>query len=139
MSEQRIVRDGLGIGESPRWHDGRLWVSDWGARAIRRTARATFRCSLPPPWNDIVADGRGNAYVNCAGFDFPGGEFAPGLVAIATADGDVREVAGGLAFPNGMAITPDERTLIVAESYGRGLTALAIPPDGTLSERRGLA
>jgi hypothetical protein len=37
-------------------------------------------------WNDVVVDGRGNAYVNNVGFDFPGGEFAPGIVAVAAPD-----------------------------------------------------
>ena len=70
-----------------------------------------------------MADDRGNAYVNSIGFDFPGGEFAAGLVVLVTPDGDVGQVAEGLAFPNGMAITPDGGTLIVAESYGNRLTA----------------
>ncbi len=87
-------------------------------------------------WNDLVVDGRGNAYVNDIGFDFPGGEFAPGIVAMATPDGTVRQVADGLAFPNGMAVTPDNGTLIVAESYGSRLTAFDIAPDGSLSHQR---
>ena len=85
------------------------------------------------PWNDIVVDGRGNAYVNNIGFDFPGGEFAPGIVALVTPDGVARQVADGLAFPNGMAVTPDNATLIVAESYGQKLTAFDIASDGSLS------
>src|SRR5918998_5173459 len=86
-------------------------------------------------WNDIVVDGRGNAYVNNLGFEF-GGEFAPGLVALVTPDGSVRVVADGLAFPNGMAVSPDNSTLIVAESYGGVLTACQIDEDGSLSDRR---
>jgi sugar lactone lactonase YvrE len=70
------------------------------------------------PWNDIVIDGRGNIYVNNIGFDFPGGEFAPGIVALVSPDGKIRQVADGLAFPNGMAVTQDNSTLLVAESYG---------------------
>jgi sugar lactone lactonase YvrE len=88
------------------------------------------------PWNEIVPDARGNAYVNCIGFDFPGGEFAPGLVALVTPDGAVRQVADGVAFPNGMAIPADAQTLIVAESYGERLTAFEIDADGGLSGRR---
>lgn len=42
-------------------------------------------------------------YVNSIGFDFPGGQFALGLIALVTPDGAAREVADGLAFPNGMA------------------------------------
>src|SRR5690349_6629099 len=56
-------------------------------------------------WNEIVVDGRGNAYINNIGFDFPGGALAPGIVALVTSDGAVRQVADGLAFPNGMVVT----------------------------------
>jgi len=88
------------------------------------------------PWNEIVVDGRGNAYLNNTGFEFPGGKFAPGTIALLTADGSAREVADRIAFPNGMAVTPDNSTLIVAESYGKRLTAFDIAPDGGLSNRR---
>ncbi|HEX6757766.1 MAG TPA: SMP-30/gluconolactonase/LRE family protein [Propionibacteriaceae bacterium] len=88
------------------------------------------------PWNDIVSDGRGNTYVDNIGFDFPDGEFAPGIIALVRPNGTVRQVAEGLAFPNGMAVMPDNSTLIVAESYGGVLTAYDISPDGDLSNRR---
>jgi sugar lactone lactonase YvrE len=88
------------------------------------------------PWNDIVTDGRGNTYVNNIGFDFPDAEFTPGLIALISQDGRARQVADGLAFPNGMAVTPDDSTLIVAESYGGVLTAYDIAPDGDLGNRR---
>lgn len=87
-------------------------------------------------WNDLVVDARGNAYVNNIGFDFPEGEPGPGFVALVTPEGTVRVVADDLAFPNGMAITADGATLIVAESYGNRLTAFAIGPDGVLGGRR---
>jgi sugar lactone lactonase YvrE len=90
-----------------------------------------------PPNNEIVVDARGNAYVDGGGFDLSSGEpFAPGMVALVTPDGVSREVADGIAFGNGMAIAPDDRTLIVAESYGRCLTAFEIADDGGLSDRR---
>ncbi|HEY4700518.1 MAG TPA: SMP-30/gluconolactonase/LRE family protein [Streptosporangiaceae bacterium] len=88
------------------------------------------------PWNEIVVDGRGNAYLNNQGFDFPGGEFAPGTIAMLKPDGSARLVADGIAFPNGMAITPDNSTLIVAESYGQKLTAFQIAANGGLSQPR---
>jgi sugar lactone lactonase YvrE len=88
------------------------------------------------PWNEIVVDGQGNTYLNNAGFEFPGGEFAPGTIALLTPDGSARQVADGIAFPNGMAVTPDNSTLIVAESYGEKLTAFDIAPDGSLANRR---
>src|SRR5256712_6572288 len=88
------------------------------------------------PWNDIVVDGRGNAYVGNIGFDFPAGEFAPGLLALVTPDGSARQVADGVAFPNGLVVTPDNSTLILAESYANRLTAFDIAADGSLSNRR---
>src|SRR3954451_20327875 len=123
--------------------DGRALVVDGRAGQLLRRERdstlatvADLTAFAPPPWNDIVVDGRGNAYVGCTGFDFPGGEFAPGIVALVAPDGSMREGADGVAFPNGVAVTPDNGTLILAESYGRRLTAWAIGADGTLSDRR---
>ena len=80
-----------------------------------------------------MVDAHGNAYVNNIGFDFPGGEPVPGCVALVTPAGTARLVAGDLAFPNGMAITEDGATLIVAESHGNRLTAFDIGPEGDLA------
>ena len=82
-------------------------------------------------WNEIVIDGRGNIYIN-------GGSADPrsGGVDLITPDGKARRVADGAAFPNGMAVTPDNRTLILAESFGRRLTAFDIDRNGDLSKRR---
>lgn len=89
------------------------------------------------PWNEIVVDGRGNIYLNNIGFDMMGGgQPGPGIVALVTPDGSVRQVADGVLFPNGMVVTPDNSTLIVAESYGQRLTAFDIEADGGLSGRR---
>jgi len=90
-----------------------------------------------PGWNDIVADGRGHVYVNRAGFNPMAGEpFQPGFVFLATPDGSVRQVADDIAFPNGMAVTADNSTLIVADSYRHNLVAFDIGADGGLSNRR---
>src|SRR5439155_6918459 len=64
-----------------------------------------------------------------------GEKFAPGVIALAAPDGSARQVADGLAFPNGMVVTPDS-TLIVAESYAKRLTAFDIEADGSLTNRR---
>jgi sugar lactone lactonase YvrE len=123
--------------------DGRLLiVAGRDGRLLRRepdgslSTFAELDRLATSPWNDIVVDRRGNAYVNNIGFDFPGGQFAPGTLALVSVEGTAREVADGLAFPNGIAIRPDDRTLIVAESYGERLTAFAIDDDGGLRERR---
>ena len=88
-------------------------------------------------YNEIVVDSRGNAYLNGAGFNPLVGEpFAPGTVTLVTPAGTTRQVAEGIAFPNGMAITPDDATLIVADSYGKRLTAFDIAGDGGLSKQR---
>ena len=75
-------------------------------------------------WNEIVIDARGRIYVN-----------GPQLLLVRP-DGRVEVQAEGFEFPNGMAISPDGRTLVCAESHGRRLTAFAIGQDGTLSDRR---
>jgi sugar lactone lactonase YvrE len=48
----------------------------------------------------------------------------------------VHKVAEDLWFPNGMVITPDGKTLIVAETFRHRLTAFAITADGGLGGRR---
>jgi len=53
-----------------------------------------------------------------------------------TPEGDVREVANNIMFPNGMVITPDNSTLVIAESWAHRLTAFDIADDGGLSNRR---
>lgn len=123
--------------------DGRLLiVSSVSSKLLRREPDGSLvpHADLAPvstkPWNDIVVDGRGRAYVNSIGFDFPGEEFVPGIIVLVADDGKVTPVADGLAFPNGMAITADGSTLIVAESYAEQLTAYDIADDGTLSARR---
>ncbi len=88
------------------------------------------------PWNEIVVDGRGNMYLNNIGFDFPGGDVVPGIVSLVTPNGALRQVADGVAFPNGMAVTPNNATLILAESYANRLSAFDIAADGSLSNRR---
>jgi sugar lactone lactonase YvrE len=90
-----------------------------------------------PGWNDIVADGRGNIYVNGAGFNPMAGEaFRPGGVSLVSPDGSVRPVADDIAFPNGMAVTADNATLIVADSYRHQLVGFDIAADGGLAGRR---
>ena len=183
MTEPQILMTGIAFGESPRWHDGRLWLSDWGTQeivAVDPEGRSEVIARVPSspfsidwlrdgrllivsgpegvllrrepdgslvthadlsglsehPWNEIVVDGRGNAYIGNIGFDFSGGEFAPGTVALLTPDRPARRVADGVAFPNGMAVTPDNSKLILAESYANRLTAFDLAEDGSLSNRR---
>ena len=87
-------------------------------------------------WNDIVVDGRGNAYVSGISFC---GEPNRGLVALVTPDAVARQVADGLTFPNGMAVMPDNGTLVMADSYAQQLVAFDIARDGALSNRRAWA
>jgi sugar lactone lactonase YvrE len=175
-----VLLEGIAFGESPRWHEGRLWFCDWVAKEVvavdldgrrevilevdalpfsidwlsdgrllvagpgllRREPDGSLVShaeldGLSQDWNEIVVDGRDNAFVNAAGFDLMAGEApAPGIVAVAAADGSARRAAGDVAFPNGMAVTADDSTLIVAESYASRLTAFEIAADGSLSDRR---
>ncbi len=92
-------------------------------------------------WNEVVVDPRGSAFVNNINFDMSRGmDFEvgskSGLIAVVTPAGEARQVASELAFPNGMAVTPDGSTLIVAESFASRLAAFDIDEDGGLSNRR---
>jgi sugar lactone lactonase YvrE len=185
--QPRVLLDGLAIRESPRWHDGRLWFSNWRTRQIvavdldgksevvgegpdglgwatnwlrdgrllitgpelirvepdgSRVRHADLSHISQLGWSEITVDGRGNVYANTINFDFA--DFkemltsgkSSGKIALVTPDGEAREVANELAFPNGMVITPDNRTLVIAESFAACLTAFGIADDGTLSNRR---
>src|SRR5258708_26449592 len=68
------------------------------------------------PWNEIVIDGRGNAYINNQGFDFPRREFAPGTIALLTPDGAPRPVADGTALPTRLAAPPHNSTPTTPQS-----------------------
>lgn len=121
--------------------DGRLLVVDSAAgrlRLLEPDGTLTVGHDLGRTgWNDVVVDGRANAYVNRAGFDpMAGEEVRPGFVAIVTRDGTVRDVADDIGFPNGMAVTPDNDVLVVADSYRNCLLGFDIEADGTLSGRR---
>ncbi len=90
-------------------------------------------------WNEICVDHqRGNIYLNGADTgNFLAGQLPePGIIAVVRPDGTARRVADGIDFPNGMVITPDGSTLVVAESMAGRLTAFDIEPDGALSHRR---
>ena len=183
MQVPQIRMTGIGLGESPRWRDDRLWFCDWIARevialgldgrseVITRMGSMPFSIDWLPdgqmlivsareglllrrepdgslathadlkglshfPWNDIAVTARGNAYIGNLGFDFPAGQFAPGTIALVTPEGSVSRMADGVAFPNLMVVTPDDSTLIVAESYGSKLTAFDIAADGGISNQR---
>ncbi len=87
--------------------------------------------------NDMVVDKKGRAYVGNFGFDFFNGKpFAPAEIILVTSNGDARVVAEDMAFPNGTVITPDEKILIVAETFATRLTAFNILDDGSLTDRR---
>jgi sugar lactone lactonase YvrE len=91
---------------------------------------ATYRC------NDMVVDKKGRAYVGNFGFALPSEEFTPAEIIMVTPEGNAQIVADNVIFPNGTVITPDNKTLIVGETYGNRLTAFDILEDGSLVGRR---
>ncbi|MGB5910248.1 MAG: SMP-30/gluconolactonase/LRE family protein [Promethearchaeia archaeon] len=89
--------------------------------------------------NDMVVDKKGRAYVGYMGFDFYGEkkpEFIPAEIILVEPTGDSKIVADNMAFPNGTVITPDDKTLIVGETFAARLTSFDILEDGTLTNRR---
>lgn len=87
--------------------------------------------------NDMVVDPSGRAFVGNFGFDFDLGEAPrPTVLLRIDPDGQVSEAADNVLFPNGMVITPDAKTLIVAETFAGQLTGFDIDEAGHLSGRR---
>ena len=139
-----------GLGWLP---DGRLLVVSMLDRTVLRrepdgavvthadlSALAEYHC------NDMVVDAAGRAYVGNFGFDLDHAirtetvtqllhERMATLVRV-DPDGSVHVAARDMKFPNGAVITPDGRTLIVAETLGQTLTAFTIGEDGSLHDRR---
>lgn len=177
MSGPKVLLSGLGIPESPRWHDDRLWFCNWidqevvavdvdgkmeaiavpveqlmgwsidwlpdgrllmtGDKLRRQESDGSVLVHAEQGGNEIVVDARGNIYLNGADFDFAGGEAPkPGYIKLVTPDGELRQVADDIQFPNGMVVSPDNRTLIISESFAGRLSAFDIDPDGGLSNRR---
>lgn len=176
LSPARTLLTGLGMVESARWHDGRLWFADWGAGEVvavdldgtaEVVAAGPHRMGWSLDWlpdgrllttgdairrhepdgttttlwdrgaNEIVTDPRGHRYVDGFDFDFLGGGTPePGWIDLLGPDGSSRRVAEDIQFPNGMVVTPDGTTLVVAESFAGRLTAFDIAGDGGLSGRR---
>jgi sugar lactone lactonase YvrE len=113
--------------------DGRLLLVDGTrGRLLRQEPDGSLATAADlaglghPPFNEIVVDGDGCAYVN-------GG---PGLVVRVETDGSTRQLADGLSWPNGMALLGDGRTLVVADSGTGQLVAFDVQDDGSLSSRR---
>jgi sugar lactone lactonase YvrE len=131
-----------GLGWSIDWlPDGRLLVT--GKELLRRepdgsmVQHADLSDVSTFGWNEILVDGRGNIYLNSINFEFlAGAKPTSGIIALVTPDGKARQVAGDLAFPNGMVVTPDNKTLIISESFTGRLIAFDIEADGSLSNRR---
>lgn len=193
MAVSTVLTDGLYFGEGPRWHEGRLWFSDFYAHAVKSVGadgvqRVELEIDDQPSglgWlpdgrlllvsmaemkllrldadglkihadlseysahlcNDMVVDRQGRAWVGNFGFDLDAlieekgvedalaSHPATNLVRV-DPDGSVHLASPNMHFPNGTVITPDGKTLIVAETLSMCLTAFDIEADGSLSNRR---
>lgn len=181
--ELSLVADGFSYLECPRWHDGRLWLSDfYTGRVLTVDSQGRTETVVEVPqqpsglgWlpdgrllvvsmrdrtlvrressgelvehadlsavatghlNDMVVDARGRAYVGNFGFDLMAGEAVqPAAVIRVDPDGSVAVAAEDLLFPNGSAVLPDG-TLVVAETFGRRISAFSVAEDGALTDRR---
>jgi sugar lactone lactonase YvrE len=132
-------------------HAGGLgWLPDGTTLVVGMTERRLHRLGAagPEPYadlsglaafhcNDLLVDAQGGAYVGNFGYDILGGAPTVSTKLIRVdPDGRARAVGGPLVFPNGMALTPDGTTLIVAETFGRRLSSFRVSPGGDLGEHR---
>ena len=178
-----VLIEDLTFTEGPRWHDGRLYFSDFfthrvlavdtkgNMETIVETAQQPSGLGWSPDGsmlivsmndqkllsfsngelsevadlsqlathfcNDMVVDKKGNAYVGNFGFDLHAGEpIKPTNLILVRPGEEPCVVAENVFFPNGTVITPDDKTLIVGETFASCLTAFDINEDGTLANRR---
>lgn len=183
MPKFKALISGLSFTECPRWHDGRLYFSDFYTQRVfavaldgtfetiaevpgqpsglgflpdgrmlivsmrdRKIMRREADTSLVEhadlwdlaPWhlNDMLVDHHGRAWVGNFGFDLMGGDevTTTNLICV-DRDGCATVAAVGLGFPNGMVMTPNGDTLIVAESTMNRLSAFEVA-SGVLSKQR---
>ena len=178
-----VLIDGLTFTEGPRWHEDKLYFSDFFThRVLDVDLEGHLETIVETPhqpsglgWrpdgsmlivsmndqkllrfadgelteaadlsnlanhycNDMVVDKKGNAYVGNFGFDLHAGEaIKPTNLILIRPGEEVCEVAENVFFPNGTVITPDDKTLILGETFASCLTAFDINEDGTLANRR---
>jgi sugar lactone lactonase YvrE len=193
MIQSSILIDGLYFGEAPRWHNGRLWYSDFYDKTVKSVdlqgdTKLEVQLNEQPSglgWlpdgrllvvgmqsltlkrleknelvlhadlseystylcNDMVVDKQGNAYVGNFGFNLDEEIQIRGVEGVlanhpkanivkVTTKGQVSVATGNMSFPNGSVITPDGKTLIVAETLGLCLTAFDITENSELTNRR---
>jgi gluconolactonase len=79
--------------------------------------------------NDLALDKRGGVYFT----DTPGGVYylPPG--------GSITRIIDDIPNPNGLVLSPDERTLYVHNKDGAFMLAFDVAPDGAISNRRNFA
>ena len=136
--------------DTPDLPGGLGWLADGTALVVMMTERrvcrlregqledyadlsglASFHC------NDMLVDHQGRAWVGNFGYDLHGGEAVkPAEIILIPPGGAPRVVARDVIFPNGMAITADGHTLIVAETFAARITAFDISADDQLVHRR---
>ncbi|MGH9661640.1 MAG: SMP-30/gluconolactonase/LRE family protein [Bryobacteraceae bacterium] len=123
---------------------GRVLVADQeGGRLLRvdgkrqETLADSFEGKPLNGPNDVVVDKQGNIY-----FTDPRGSSVKnpvGAIYRLGADGKLARLAGGLAFPNGLALTPGEKSLYYVESYTARLSAFDFAPEGGIANHRPIA
>jgi sugar lactone lactonase YvrE len=181
--EPRPLAAGFAFLEAPRWHDGRLWFSDFNTHRVHRLdpdGTVATVCEVPHrpsglgftsdgdllvvsmldhrllrlsdgvltefadlspyqggPANDLVTDDFDRAYIGNFGADTEAGEPERSTCLVRVdPDGAIHVVAEDLEFPNGMAITADRASLVVAESLACRISVFDLARDGTLSNRQ---
>ena len=178
----RRLADGFAFLESPRWHDGALYLSDFYTHRVlladqqgryrtvcevpgqpsglgfdpenrllvvsmtdrkllrldgsRLTEVADLAALAPYHCNDMLVDDQGRAYIGNFGSDVDLAGPRPTCLILVEPDGSARIAADDLIFPNGLAITPDGQTLLVAETFAYRITAFSRAVDGSLHSRR---
>ncbi|MBN1148556.1 MAG: SMP-30/gluconolactonase/LRE family protein [Anaerolineales bacterium] len=126
--------------------EGNLWACLYDARELARISPQGELLQIIDAWHgqpfkgicDLALDPQGGVYFSDSGDfgeDWQTGRPAGAIYYLGPA-GELKQVDDSLRFPNGVAVSPDGRTLYVDEHRANRVLAYDILPGGSLSGRR---
>ena len=117
---------------------GRLIAAERDTRRVARTeadgtitvVAATYQGKQLPPPNDVVVKSDGAIYFTAPSLQPGPNDAVVGVYRVSADLASISLVADGLTIPNGLAFSPDESTLYVADSAPRHVVALDLLGNG---------
>jgi len=126
-------------------HDGNLVVCDYDGKRldlynpegqlIRTIADSYNGKALNGP-NDVIIDKEGGIYFTDPFFEKAGAPQDAEGVYFIPKDGELRRICDQVTVPNGIILTPDEKTLIIVDTQEPGIHAIDVRPGSKYENHR---